>query len=238
MKAVVLAAGLGQRLQALTAQLPKALVSVGGQPLLAHTLAFLHDPAITEIAVVSGYRSALVHAWLAQHAPAVHCFENPRYRRGSVLSVQAARDFCDEDLLLCNVDHLYPSALRPIVCAPATAITALCDTDRPLGTDDMKVQLRGARVTAIHKTLSRSDGGYIGMTLLPQAALPAYWRAADQTIQRHGDGAAVEWILGELIAQGHEVQWRDVSGLAWAEVDSAEDLRAAETFVATTRAQP
>ena len=50
-KALVLAAGEGTRLQPLTLNLPKAMVPVDGQPLLAHTLAWLARYGIREVAI-------------------------------------------------------------------------------------------------------------------------------------------------------------------------------------------
>jgi NDP-sugar pyrophosphorylase family protein len=47
----VLAAGEGTRLRPLTLNLPKAMVPVAGQPLLAHTLAWLAQHGIREVAI-------------------------------------------------------------------------------------------------------------------------------------------------------------------------------------------
>ncbi|HEU4617656.1 MAG TPA: nucleotidyltransferase family protein [Gammaproteobacteria bacterium] len=51
MKAIVLAAGLGTRMGSLTASLPKPLLDVGGEPLLAHQLARLARAGVAEIVV-------------------------------------------------------------------------------------------------------------------------------------------------------------------------------------------
>ena len=40
MQAVLLAAGLGSRLGSLTERIPKALITVGGEPLLAYAVRF------------------------------------------------------------------------------------------------------------------------------------------------------------------------------------------------------
>ncbi|AAV44921.1 glucose-1-phosphate thymidylyltransferase (plasmid) [Haloarcula marismortui ATCC 43049] len=56
MKAVVLAAGKGTRLQPLTDDLPKALVEVDGKPLLTHCLDELISLDADEFVIVVGYR--------------------------------------------------------------------------------------------------------------------------------------------------------------------------------------
>ncbi|EMA05480.1 glucose-1-phosphate thymidylyltransferase [Haloarcula vallismortis] len=56
MKAVILAAGKGTRLQPLTDDLPKALVEVNGEPLLSHCLDELVSLDADEFVIVVGYR--------------------------------------------------------------------------------------------------------------------------------------------------------------------------------------
>ena len=51
MKAMVLAAGFGKRLQPLTRILPKAMFPVLGRPLLSHTFDLLRSANISEVAV-------------------------------------------------------------------------------------------------------------------------------------------------------------------------------------------
>ena len=60
MNAVLLAAGLGSRLGSLTRELPKALIPVGGKPLLAHALTFAARLAPSRIVVVGGFCFPLV----------------------------------------------------------------------------------------------------------------------------------------------------------------------------------
>lgn len=55
MKAVVLAAGIGRRLQPITFEYPKAMVTVKGKPILQKIIEDLKDCGITEIIIVVGY---------------------------------------------------------------------------------------------------------------------------------------------------------------------------------------
>jgi NDP-sugar pyrophosphorylase family protein len=50
-KAMILAAGEGTRLRPLTLNMPKAMVPIGGRPLLAHILAWLKRYGITEVGI-------------------------------------------------------------------------------------------------------------------------------------------------------------------------------------------
>lgn len=51
MKALVLCAGFGTRLGALTAAIPKPMLPIGGEPMLAHTIRHLASQGFTDIAV-------------------------------------------------------------------------------------------------------------------------------------------------------------------------------------------
>lgn len=53
--AVILAAGFGMRMVPINLETPKALLEVGGKPLIERTIGQLHDAGITEIYVVVGF---------------------------------------------------------------------------------------------------------------------------------------------------------------------------------------
>lgn len=62
MRAVVLAGGRGERLRPLTRDVPKALVPIAGQPLLAHQIANLSRCGITDILLVVGHHADAIRA--------------------------------------------------------------------------------------------------------------------------------------------------------------------------------
>lgn len=54
-RAIILAAGKGERMRPLTNTTPKPLLKVHGVPIIEHTIQILHEKGITEIYVVVGY---------------------------------------------------------------------------------------------------------------------------------------------------------------------------------------
>ena len=76
-KAIVLAAGVGTRLRPLTCAVPKPLLPVWGEPMLARVVAMLRERGVGEIAVNCHYLYGQVEAWcgangcLAVHEPEI-----------------------------------------------------------------------------------------------------------------------------------------------------------------------
>jgi choline kinase len=241
---VLLAAGLGSRLGALTKDIPKALVSVAGKPLMFHALEFAVRLRPAQILVVGGYGFSQVEQALDQGRSSnsalaglpIELVENPSFRDGNLISLLAARPHVTEGFLLLNVDHIYRSSIAEVVAPKVADVTAFIDTDRNLGADDMKVERRlDGRVRRISKTLTTFDSGYVGMTRVPTSALPRYWQTAEAALAAEGRAIHVERILGRLADSDAPPLCRDISGRGWLEVDTAEERAAAEQAVEASR---
>ncbi|KMP11778.1 hypothetical protein UR09_02345 [Candidatus Nitromaritima sp. SCGC AAA799-A02] len=72
MRAMVLAAGFGTRLQPLTRVFPKPMFPVLGRPLLAHTLDLLHSASIRDIAVNIHHLPDLIVDYFTKEHPPAH----------------------------------------------------------------------------------------------------------------------------------------------------------------------
>ena len=107
MKAVILAAGRGSRLQALTDERPKALVPFNGVPLLQRAIETLRRCDVSEVGIVAGYRSEM----LAPFADTL--FHNHRWHSSGIFSsLNCASDWLSaEPCLVSYGDIFYDSTL-------------------------------------------------------------------------------------------------------------------------------
>ena len=235
MNTVLLAAGLGSRLGTLTRDLPKALISVGGKPLLAHALCFAGRLHPSRIVVVGGFCFPLVRdaldEWKADLP--VELVENTHYRDGNLVSLLTAKPLINEGFLVMNVDHIYRPGIAAVVAPQVGAVTAFIDTDRKLGDDDMKVERAAdGSVAAIAKTLAKFDCGYVGMTRVPDKMVGRYFTEAEAALAEEGRAIHVERILARLAKSNDAPVCRDISGHGWLEVDTPDERAVAEAALA------
>ncbi len=233
MRAVILAAGTGSRLGEITRARTKGMVPVAGKKLIDHLLNFLDREFFDEIIVVGGYCYEDLRDHLeAQEIPNLRVIQNRDYLKGNIFTLLTGlEEFRNDSFLITNVDHIYPPAMFRKMKESFGGITAMCDFDRDLTDDDMKVKLSadGKHVEMISKELSRYNCGYIGMTYVDVSKEAVYREAAAETVRTVGEKAVVENVLQFLAGEKRRAPVIcDLSGFGWFEVDDENDLRKAE----------
>jgi choline kinase len=233
MRAIVLAAGTGSRLGEITKARTKGMVPVKGKRLIDYLFDFFEIDFFDEIIVVGGfYYEDLKEHISAMNYKNVRVIENKDFLKGNIFTLLTAlREFKDDSFLITNVDHIYPAVMFKKMKESMSGITAMCDFDRKLGPDDMKVKLADSHaiVEKISKQLDVFDCGYIGMTYVDRSEEKFYRESVEKAIESVGEKAVVENIL-QLIAahRGDAPKICDLSGFGWYEVDTEEDLLIAE----------
>ena len=109
MKALVLAAGLGERARPLTETTPKPMLEVGGRPLIHYPLALLRGAGITQVAINVHHLAEKIRAGLGDgHALGVDITYSPEPTlRGTGGPLNALRDyFSDGAFVLANSDSI------------------------------------------------------------------------------------------------------------------------------------
>ncbi|HWO22287.1 MAG TPA: NTP transferase domain-containing protein [Kofleriaceae bacterium] len=239
-QAIIMAAGLGSRLKNLTKSTPKALIEVGGRPLIDYALLFARRAGAQRRVVVGGFGHKGVAARVAAQAPDAVVVENREFRKGNLISMRTGyAALAPGGFLLMNADHVYPPSIATVVarvCAAAREVTAFCDFDRHLGPKDMKVKLNSIRrVVEMSETLPEWNCGYVGMTYVPAARRADYEAAAARVLKERGAAVHVESILVALAAADAPPEITDVSGRGWLEIDEPHERAHADTVLASER---
>ena len=99
MKALILAAGLGTRLAPITNDRPKSMVPVNGKPILVKQIENLLNNGITDITIITGYRSEVIEDLVANNYPMIKIIKSEDYQNtNNMYSAYLARNVLkDED---------------------------------------------------------------------------------------------------------------------------------------------
>ncbi len=111
MKAVILAAGAGVRLNPITATRPKHLIKVGGKSILQHCLEALKDAGITQAAVVTHYMGEAIRKYFGDGSKLgmqLEYIAQPSIM-GTGNATGVAESYAKDDFLLVYGDLLFSS---------------------------------------------------------------------------------------------------------------------------------
>src|ERR1700733_10797326 len=102
MRAVILAAGRGSRLGALSEDRPKCLVELARKPLIQRQIAALRGGGISSIGIVRGYLGNVINIQDATY------FENPRWAATNmVMSLAAAATWLRSDTVVVSYADIF-----------------------------------------------------------------------------------------------------------------------------------
>ncbi len=241
MKAVILAAGRGKRLSALTKNVPKTLVEVCGSPILAHILTNLRIFGIKDIVIITGYKAAKIREFVSKFSERmkinISYIHNERFNEtNNIYSVYLARDQLeDEKFVLINSDVLFHGEiLRTLLKSEKSGLILSVDFRENLGDEEMKVKIEEDRIVEISKEIDPkdADGEYIGITRIDKEFSSEFFDAVKRTIKINGVNVFYESAYQRMIDEGKHLTFESTRGLPWIEIDTYEDLQVARELVA------
>jgi len=237
MRTIILSAGQGKRLLPLTAERPKCLVPICGRPMIAWQIDALLACGVEDICVVLGYGADTVEHFLEEQYGRrfIRTLFNPFFSVSDNLATcWIARGEMTADFILLNGDTLFrPAVVEKLLDVEPRPITVTVDRKNQYDVDDMKVILDGERLVRIGKDLplEQVHAESIGMLLLRDQGPELFRHGVEQAMRR--PAGLKRWylsVIDELAQQG--LVWTCcIEGLAWGEVDSAEDLERAAYVV-------
>ena len=105
-RAVIMAAGIGKRMQPVTFDTPKPLIKVNGTRMIDSVVSALRNNGINEIYVVVGYLKEQFYKWAEESG--VTLIENPFYDTcNNISSLYAAREHLEDSIILDGDQIIY-----------------------------------------------------------------------------------------------------------------------------------
>ena len=226
MRGVILAAGRGSRLNGAASDSPKCLVEAGGITLIERQIQVLRRTGIEEITVVVGCQAERVRRACGHGITYV---ENAQYSQtNSMYSLWMARPLLYEGFVVLNCDVLFhPVLLNDLLSAQHenALLLAYRETDgTPYGEEEMKVRVRGGRVTDMSKAMdpSEADGENLGIVKFGPRGAAALVEIMDRLIDAGGVRDWAPRAFAEF-AKTQPLHAIGTRGLPWIEIDFPED---------------
>jgi len=234
-KALILAAGLGSRLQSLTENQPKTLVEVNGKAILHHQLISLSAAGITECVIAIGHKGSMIKERFGSQYESIqlHYIENALFATtNNIYSLYLLKDHLNQACLLLEgdvlvedsilqdlisneapniavVDHVTAEADGTILYADSNHVTKMILKEQQ---NELTNTASALKTVNIYKFSKKMLNDYLSPLL-------------EQAISQGHNNIFYESILSEIIEQKTIlIAPMIVSSKKWAEIDNLEDL--------------
>ncbi len=231
MKVIILAAGVGKRMSAVTNIIPKCLIKVGEKTLLERHLEAISLLGIKDIVFVVGHLKQKIKETVKKNNNGfnIKYIENEQYTKGSILSLWYARDELNDDVLIMDADVLYHDKLLKILAESGNKNCFLLDKSCDDTGEEMMLFVKGDKVVGISKVRSYDcdfKGEGVGFFKLASNDCHKLKNILEEFEQAGKVNAEYEDSLHELLSRC-TVGFESVNDLPWIEIDFEEDIERA-----------
>jgi choline kinase len=228
MRAILLAAGKGTRLEQGTGERAKCLLKIGDLTLIERQIFYLKHSGIRDIVVIVGFQAERVRQVCG---PGVQYIENPIYQEtNSLYSLSLAQHLFSEGLVVMNSDVLFhPQLLLDLLTARhQDALLVSYREEHGYGEEEMKVKISRGQVIEISKEMdpSRADGENVGMVKFGASGARVLGDQLDALIK---DGGLRSWAPRAFLefARLRPLHAIGTRGYPWIEIDFPSDYERA-----------
>ena len=230
---VILASGLGSRLNSEGRNEPKPLMPVGGMALIERVITLMQSVGIEKIVVVVGYRGDQIREYIGKNnIQGVVFAENTEYNKKNGISLLRARDLLDDaPFMLSMSDHIFSNDFfadflekaetklekYDVVLSVDRNIEGVFDLD-----DATKVVTENGEITTIGKDLPSYDAVDTGLFLCKPAVFPELQKIYDAK----GDVSISDVMAVE--ARDGNFACAEMTGHLWQDVDTPSMKNEAE----------
>ncbi len=161
MKALIISAGRGSRLNNLTKDIPKALIPLLGLPLIERVILTTKEAGINEYVIVVGYLGEKIKVFLGngdRFRVKIDYIENEEWQKSNGVSVLKAKKLLNKNFFLLMSDHIFDARiLKGLVNYDMKGTVVLAVDRREPLTDDTKVLEKNGKIIDIGKDIQESN---------------------------------------------------------------------------------
>ncbi len=236
MKAVLLAAGEGVRLQPVTATRPKHLIRVGGKPILEHCLDAVKACGLTEAVIVTHYMGDKIRGYFGDGEKLGLTLEYVEQAAvlGTGNAASVAEPFVDDDFVLVYGDLLFaPKALKRVLDLFAAEKPAAAMAVVPVEKPESYGIIEFADAPRVKRIVEKPAAGEAPSNLA-NAGLYAFSKEVFKAIKKVKASVRGEWELTDalslLAADGQQVLAAEIAKADWLDIGRPWDLLEANTW--------
>ncbi len=238
MQALILAAGMAERLRPLTLDHPKCLVEISEKTFLERMITNILAYDITDINIITGFQVDKIKTFLKEGFPDldIHFYHNERYfETNNCYSLWLAKHLIHDDFLLFDADIIFDSRiLEKLINAPYDNCLTLRESS-DLGEEEMKVKVNDQnKILEISKTISLDEaaGESLGIEKFSVELGKTLFDKLEENILGYNRvNDFYEKSFEDIIHEGADIYAVELNGLKCAEVDFVEDIEYAEKHV-------
>lgn len=240
MKALIIAAGNGTRLQPYAKGRHKSLLPLLGLKIIERVILTAKETGISEFVIVIGYEGKSIKTLLRdgeKYGVSISYVENKNWEKANGISVLKAKRFFTEHFVLLMSDHIFSSnTLRRIQRLHFKADESVLAVDKNLSSandvgDTTKVVVKGNRVVSLNKNLSDYNGFDTGMFVCSPSIFKALERSTRQNKNSLSDGM-------RILVKERKLRAFNIQGNFWADCDTYKDLKFAEKKLIKSLTKP
>ncbi len=224
---VILAAGMGIRMERRGKRMPKGFLRLGDRPIIEESISRLLEVGVRRIVIVTGHIAGFYHDLQARYPDVVQLVHNPYYAdSGSMYSLYCARRYVREDFLLLESDLIYErQALTTLLEYPEDNVVLLSGFTK--SSDEVFVQTNSGCLVAMSKDRDSLGphvaGELVGISKISQRL---YRVMLQKAVERFHTTRHMDYETDCLVAAARviPVNCHVVEDLAWSEMDDEWQL--------------
>lgn len=236
MKAIILAAGVGKRLQQFLKDEPKCLLRFNGKSLLRRLIDGLAKSGVTNIVVVVGYQKEKIFNELQDLNDDINIkyVVNDDYMIGSIISLWKAKAELDDDAIIMDADVLCDNKLIERLVSSSKKSCFLMDKDFVDTGVEQKLGVVNGKVMTITK--EQLDGQFdlvgeaVGFLKLCKEDASFLSKELANVVDSGIDNCEHEEVYDKIL-RSCDVSYETVNSLSWIEIDFQEDVEKAEAMI-------